>query len=145
MPSVTIFPQAKRTFSGNRNEIWFHEFFWFELFQIFWATVLISRNFSIELIFFYLFTGQSYTDWKKPEAPKEPDKPQFPEEKKKEIMDKEKVWVSEPQEGFVLGQIVDLTDEGALVQPLSSKFKSIQGIIISNSNCNFTKKIFTKK
>ena len=54
-------------------------------------------------------------------------------------MDKEKVWVSEPQEGFVLGQIVDLTDEGALVQPLSSKFKSIQGII-SNSNCNFTKK-----
>jgi len=55
-------------------------------------------------------------------------------------MDKEKVWVSEPQEGFVLGQIVDLTDEGALVQPLSSKFKSIQGII-SNSKCNFTKKI----
>merc|ERR1719367_1689798 len=41
-------------------------------------------------------------------------------------MDREKVWVSEPQEGFVLGQIVDLTDEGALVQPLSSKFKSIQ-------------------
>ena len=102
--------------------------------------MLISRNFSIELIFFYLFTGQSYTDWKKPEAPKEPDKPQFPEEKKKEIMDKEKVWVSEPQEGFVLGQIVDLTDEGALVQPLSSKFKSIQGIIISNSKCNFTRK-----
>ena len=96
-------------------------------------------------MFFYLFTGQSYTDWKKPEAPKEPDKPQFPEEKKKEIMDKEKVWVSEPQEGFVLGQIVDLTDEGALVQPLSSKFKSIQGIIISNSKCNFTKKKYSQK
>ena len=60
-------------------------------------------------------------------------------------MDKEKVWVSEPQEGFVLGQIVDLTDEGALVQPLSSKFKSIQGIIISNSKCNFTKKNIHKK
>ena len=59
-------------------------------------------------------------------------------------MDKEKVWVSEPQEGFVLGQIVDLTDEGALVQPLSSKFKSIQGII-SNSKCNFTKKNIHKK
>ena len=97
------------------------------------------------MFFFYLFTGQSYTDWKKPEAPKEPDKPQFPEEKKKEIMDKEKVWVSEPQEGFVLGQIVDLTDEGALVQPLSSKFKSIQGIIISNSKCNFTKKKYSQK
>ena len=96
-------------------------------------------------MFFYLFPGQSYTDWKKPEAPKEPDKPQFPEEKKKEIMDKEKVWVSEPQEGFVLGQIVDLTDEGALVQPLSSKFKSIQGIIISNSKCNFTKKKYSQK
>ena len=96
-------------------------------------------------MFFYLFTGQSYTDWKKPEAPKEPDKPQFPEEKKKEIMDKEKVWVSEPQEGFVLGQIVDLTDEGALVQPLSSKFKSIQGIIISNYKCNFTKKKYSQK
>ena len=75
---------------------------------------------------FTIFTGQSYTDWKKPEVPKEPDKPQFPEEKKKEIMDKEKVWVSEPQEGFVLGQIIDLTDEGAMVQPISSKFKSIQ-------------------
>ena len=60
-------------------------------------------------------------------------------------MDKEKVWVSEPQEGFVLGQIVDLTDEGALVQPLSSKFKSIQGIIISNSKCNFTKKKYSQK
>ena len=60
-------------------------------------------------------------------------------------MDKEKVWVSEPQEGFVLGQIVDLTDEGALVQPLSSKFKSIQGIIF-NFKCNFPKtKIFTQK
>ena len=33
-------------------------------------------------------------------------------------MDKEKVWVSDPLDGFVLGQIVDLTDEGALVQPL---------------------------
>ena len=56
-------------------------------------------------------------------------------------MDKEKVWVSEPQEGFVLGQIVDLTDEGALVQPLSSKFKSIQGKIskttISRKKLNF--------
>ena len=34
-------------------------------------------------------------------------------------MDKEKVWVSDPSEGFVLGQIVDLTDEGACVQPLN--------------------------
>lgn len=34
-------------------------------------------------------------------------------------MDKEKVWVSDPVDGFLLGQIVDLTDEGALVQPLA--------------------------
>jgi len=74
----------------------------------------------------FVITGQSYTEWKKPQAPKEPDKPQIPEEKKREIMDKEKVWVSEPQEGFVLGQIVDLTDEGALVQPISKSIKPIQ-------------------
>ena len=37
-------------------------------------------------------------------------------------MDKEKVWVSEPQDGFVLGQIVDLTEEGALVQPVRYDF-----------------------
>ena len=41
-------------------------------------------------------------------------------------MDKEKVWVSEPQDGFVLGQIVDLTEEGALVQPVSRNIKPIQ-------------------
>ncbi len=67
-------------------------------------------------------SGQSYTDWKpRPSvASKDPaDKVQVPEEKKREIMDKEKVWVSDPVDGFVLGQIVDLTDEGALVQPLS--------------------------
>jgi len=31
----------------------------------------------------------------------------------------EKVWLSDVQEGFVLGKIVDLTDEGASVQRLN--------------------------
>ena len=66
---------------------------------------------------YFWFSGQSYTDWK-PKPSKDPDKVPVPEEKKREIMDKEKVWVSDPVDGFVLGQIVDLTDEGALVQPL---------------------------
>ena len=30
----------------------------------------------------------------------------------------EKVWVCDPHEGFVLGRIVDLTEEGALVARL---------------------------
>ena len=35
----------------------------------------------------------------------------------------EKVWISDPQEGFVLGRIVDLTDEGALVARLDKSRK----------------------
>ena len=41
-------------------------------------------------------------------------------------MDREKVWVPDPDEGFVLGQIVDLTEEGALVQPLARSKKPIE-------------------
>ena len=54
------------------------------------------------------------------------DKVPLPEDKKREIMDREKVWVPDPDEGFVLGQIVDLTEEGALVQPLARSKKPIE-------------------
>ena len=37
------------------------------------------------------------------------------------MLDKEKVWLSDPHEGFILGRIVDLTDEGALVEHLEGK------------------------
>ena len=83
-----------------------------------------------------LFTGQSYTDWKPRPAGStskagsqpfsDPDKVPLPEDKKREIMDREKVWVPDPDEGFVLGQIVDLTEEGALVQPLARSKKPIE-------------------
>ena len=35
----------------------------------------------------------------------------------------EKVWVCDPHEGFVLGRIVDLTEEGALVARLDKSKK----------------------
>ena len=84
-------------------------------------------------VLIFTFTGQSYTDWKPrnsvagpsstfPEDQKSP----VPEDKKREIMDREKVWVPDPDEGFVLGQIVDLTEEGALVQPLQKSKKPIE-------------------
>jgi myosin-6 len=81
-------------------------------------------------------SGQSYTDWKPRPAGStskagsqpfsDPDKVPLPEDKKREIMDREKVWVPDPDEGFVLGQIVDLTEEGALVQPLARSKKPIE-------------------
>ena len=80
-------------------------------------------------------TGQSYTDWKPRPAGSgsaasknwaDQDKALVPEDKKREIMDREKVWVPDPDEGFVLGQIVDLTEEGALVQPLLRSKKPIE-------------------
>ncbi len=40
-------------------------------------------------------------------------------------MDREKVWVADPLEGFVLGQIVDLTEEGATVQPFDRARKPV--------------------
>ena len=41
-------------------------------------------------------------------------------------MDQDKVWVSDPLNGFVLGQIVDLTDEGALVQPINRSKPNVE-------------------
>lgn len=63
--------------------------------------------------------GQSYIDWKpKVNSAAAEQPPPVPEDRKREIMDKEKVWVSDPAEGFLLGQIVDLTEDGAVVQPM---------------------------
>eukprot|EP00096_Caligus_rogercresseyi_P001057 TRINITY_DN1165_c0_g1_i1.p1 TRINITY_DN1165_c0_g1~~TRINITY_DN1165_c0_g1_i1.p1 ORF type:complete len:1290 (+),score=487.80 TRINITY_DN1165_c0_g1_i1:159-4028(+) len=63
--------------------------------------------------------GSSYVDWKPRNSsliqPEPPPNPCIPPEKVKEIMDKDKVWVSEPEEGFVLGRIVDITDDGVSV------------------------------
>ena len=88
-----------------------------------------------KLVCFFI-TGQSYTDWKprpggsisKASSQPFPDSEDrtVPEDKKREIMDREKVWVPDPDEGFVLGQIVDLTEEGAMVQPLSRSKKPIE-------------------
>jgi hypothetical protein len=54
------------------------------------------------------------------------------------MLDKEKVWISDPHEGFILGRIVDLTDEGALVEHLEGKrlesTVSFEQVIIQ---CNF--------
>ena len=36
-------------------------------------------------------------------------------------MEKQKVWVSDPIEGFVLGRIVDIRMDEVVVQPLDSK------------------------
>ncbi|CAB4065257.1 MYO6 [Lepeophtheirus salmonis] len=65
--------------------------------------------------------GSTYVDWKprnssliQPEPP-----PPIPDEKKKEIMDRDKVWVSEPEQGFILGRIVDITDDGVSIQPIN--------------------------
>ncbi len=43
--------------------------------------------------------------------------PPVSQERVREIMEREKVWVSDPVEGFVLGRIADLGEEGATVQP----------------------------
>ena len=47
------------------------------------------------------------------------------EDKKKEIMDREKVWVSDPLEGFIQGRIVDITEEGATVEPVDRGKKAL--------------------
>ncbi len=37
------------------------------------------------------------------------------------MLEKELVWIADPHAGFVLGRIIDLTDEGALVERVSGK------------------------
>ncbi len=40
-------------------------------------------------------------------------------------MEKQKVWVSDPIEGFVMGRIVDIKVDEVIVQPLDSKKQPI--------------------
>ncbi len=51
--------------------------------------------------------------------------PPVPEEKRREIMEREKVWVSHPIDGFILGRIVDLSEDGATVQPVDRGKKTV--------------------
>lgn len=77
----------------------------------------------IHAVIFYI-AGSSYTDWKprkSSSASQQPEPPIYgtqidPQKRKEEVMDKEKVWATDPVEGFVLGRIVDLSEEGAVVQ-----------------------------
>ena len=57
----------------------------------------------------------------------------IPEDKLKTIMDREKVWVSDPIEGFILGRIVDIGEDGATVEPLNRKSPSRSGGKKSNA------------
>ena len=54
-----------------------------------------------------------------------PEPPPISEEKLREIMDRESVWVSDPEEGFVLGRIVDIGEDGATVEPVDRKKKPV--------------------
>jgi len=74
---------------------------------------------------FVLFLGASFIDWK-PKASQsseviQPEPPILSDDKKREMLEKEKVWISDPHDGFVLGRIVDLTEEGALVERVHGK------------------------
>ena len=40
-------------------------------------------------------------------------------------MDRDKVWVGDPKEGFILGNIVEIGDEGPVVQPREKKLSCI--------------------
>ena len=71
-----------------------------------------------------MFSGASFIDWKpKPSLSEtiQPEPPNLSFDRKREMMDKEKVWVSDPHNGFVLGRIVDLTKEGALIERITGK------------------------
>ena len=51
----------------------------------------------------------------------QPEPPILSDDKKREMLEKEKVWMSDPHDGFVLGRIIDLTEEGALVERVHGK------------------------
>jgi hypothetical protein len=83
----------------------------------------ISREFQT----FNLLSGS--VDWKpttsKANSRLSPDPPIVPEEKIKEIMERENVWLSDPVEGFVSGRIVDIGEDGATVEPTERGKKSV--------------------
>jgi hypothetical protein len=70
------------------------------------------------------FSGASFIDWKPKSSLAEtihPDPPTLSIDRKREMLEKELVWIADPHAGFVLGRIIDLTDEGALVERVSGK------------------------
>ncbi len=70
------------------------------------------------------FSGASFIDWKPKSSLAEtihPDPPTLSIDRKREMLEKELVWIADPYAGFVLGRIIDLTDEGALVERVSGK------------------------
>jgi hypothetical protein len=70
------------------------------------------------------FSGASFIDWKPKSSLAEtihPDPPALSIDRKREMLEKELVWIADPHAGFVLGRIIDLTDEGALVERVSGK------------------------
>jgi hypothetical protein len=78
-------------------------------------------------LFVFLFLGASFINWN-PKATAtqsseviQPEPPILSDDKKREMLEKEKVWISDPHDGFVLGRIVDLTEEGALVERVHGK------------------------
>ena len=54
-----------------------------------------------------------------------PEPPPISEEKLREIMDRESVWVADPEQGFVLGRIVDIGEDGATVEPQDRRKKPV--------------------
>ena len=85
----------------------------------------------------FTVSGTSYIDWKprkSSSAAQQPEPPTYgeqidPQKRKEEVMDKEKVWATDPLEGFVLGRIVDLSEEGAVVEAVHDR--SRQPIVTS--------------
>ncbi len=84
-----------------------------------------------------MFHVSASVDWKPTTANKSsrlsPEPPPVPEEKIKEIMERENVWVSEPVEGFIRGRIVDIGEDGATVEPIDRGKKPV----VARYNCLF--------
>ena len=49
----------------------------------------------------------------------------FPNQSVDQVMERQKVWVPQVEEGFILGHIVDLGTEEVTVQPRDKRFKPI--------------------
>ena len=87
----------------------------------------MSENGKYENFIVQSFVSGS-VDWKPTKQSNNrlsPEPPKISEEQLKEIMDRESVWVADPEEGFVLGRIVDIGEDGATVEPFDRKKKPV--------------------
>ena len=87
----------------------------------------VSENVKYENFILRSFVSGS-VDWKPTKqlnSRLSPEPSPISEEKLREIMDRESVWVSDPVEGFVLGRIVDIGEDGATVEPFDRKKKPV--------------------